>query len=343
MAGDFNILVTAASRRVAMIRGFKRAMSALGVSGQIQVTDSDRLSPGLRFADKFHIVPLSTSRDYIPTILDICRKEGIGMVVPTIDEELPAFGRRKKDFSDAGVIPLVCDEKVGRICTDKYNTSLFFSENGFPFAHTILPDQLDYSKVSYPLFIKPRMGRGSIGAHQVRNETELRFFVNYVKDPVVQNYLSGEEFTVDVLAGLDGRILSIVPRERIVIRSGVSDRGRTRNNSAIINLCKEICEKLKICGPVNMQCKSDNGNITFFEINPRFSGAIQLTVAAGADFFQMIIREALGERPEPAIGQFKDNFLMMSYEESLFEANGFKKISEQKAEPVLPGPSSTKP
>jgi len=77
-----------------------------------------------------------------------------------------------------------------------------------------------------------------------------------------------------------------------------------------------------VVGPVNMQCKASNGKITFFEINPRFSGAIQLTIASGADFFTMIIAEGMGLRPKPAIGDFKDNFLMLSYEESIFELNG---------------------
>lgn len=322
MSEEFNVLITAASRRIALIRGFKRALAETPGGGKVWVTDYDRLAPGLRFADGYHIAPLSSSKDYIPTLLDVCRKRKIKLVIPTIDEELPLFGRHKKDFMDIGVIPLVSDERVGLICNDKSRTASFFTANAFPFAKTSLPGEVDPDSAKYPLFIKPRSGRGSIGAHMVKDANELRFFSSYVPDPVVQEYLEGREYTIDVLAGLDGRILSIVPRERLVIRSGVSDKGKTHRNMKLIGLCKAICERLGVVGPVNMQCKVNNGKITFFEINPRFSGAIQLTVASGADFFTMIINEAMGLRPKPAIGDFKDNFLMLSYEDSIFELNG---------------------
>ncbi|MGK7345672.1 MAG: ATP-grasp domain-containing protein [Candidatus Nitrospinota bacterium M3_3B_026] len=326
MPDSFNILITAASRRVAMIRGFARALRGLGLRGQVQVCDTDELSPGLRFCDKSHIVPLSSSPDYIPAIMEICRREGIRLVVPTIDEELPILGRSKDGFEAIGVTVLVSDERTGIICNDKYLTARFFEENDFPFAETTLPGEVNFDSIEYPLFIKPRTGRGSIKAFPVRDERELRFFMDYVEDPVIQRYLEGVEYTIDALAGLDGRILSIVPRERIVIRSGVCDRGRTRRDPKLIALSRAILEKLGVVGPVNLQLKMRDGEAVFFEINPRFSGAIQLTVAAGADFFTTILREVLGEAPEPAIGDFKDGLLMMSYEESIFEENGLRRL-----------------
>lgn len=330
MKKDFNILVTAASRRVAMIRGFSNALKKLGVNGNVVCTDTDSLSTGLRFCDRFHLAPLSNSGDYISALLKICKKENISMLVPTIDEELEIFGRHKKDFAGAGVILLVSDEKVGRTCRDKYLTAQFFNEHGFPFAETYLPENIDHANIGYPLFIKPRWGRGSVGAHMVQNETELRFFSGYVEKPVVQRYLYGKEYTIDVLAGLDGQILSVVPRERMIIRAGVCDRGRTVHDDNLIKLSSAICEKLGVIGPVNLQCKVDNGTPCFFEVNPRFSGAIQLTVAAGADFFSMIIQDAIGRKPRPDIGNFQDGLLMLSYEESIFENGGGMKAAVRK-------------
>ncbi|MBF0170608.1 MAG: ATP-grasp domain-containing protein [Nitrospinae bacterium] len=321
-----NILITAASRRVAMVKGFVKALADLGVPGAVHVTDTDPLSTGLRFAHKAHMVPFSDSPSYLPRLLEICQQEHIRLVVPTIDEELINFGSWKEEFVRNGAIPLVSDTTVGRICRDKFQTARWFGEHQFPFATTWLPGDIDPAKAKYPLFIKPRKGRGSVGAHMIKNERELRFFVDYVEDPVIQTYLHGSEFTVDVLAGLDGRILSVVPRQRMVIRSGVCDRGQTVMDKELIALCARICETMQVVGPVNLQLKKQRGKATFFEVNPRFSGAIQLTVAAGADFFRMIVEEALGRNPAPAVGAFKGGVLMMSYEDSLFELNG-KRLS----------------
>lgn len=319
MGREFNILVTAASRRVAMIRGFILALAGLGLRGKVVCADSDPLSASLRFCHGHHIVPLSSAPEYIDRILDICRKEQVHMVVPTIDEELETFARRREEFLALGVLPLVSSAQTCRICRDKRLTWQFFKDHGLPFAETFLPEEFDYAKARYPLFIKPRKGRGSVGAHRIANERELRFFTTYVHEPVIQRYLPGQEFTVDALAGLDGRILSIVPRERMVIRSGVCDRGMTRLLPDMIEVSRKILETLGVTGPVNLQCKLYNGETTFFEVNPRFSGAIQLTTAAGADFFSLVLREAMGERVPPAIGEFTDRFLMLSYEESVFE------------------------
>jgi carbamoyl-phosphate synthase large subunit len=315
----FNILITAASRRVAMVRGFAHALEQVGVAGTVQVTDTDPYSTGLRFAHKGHMVPLSGSPAYLPSLLTICEKEDISLIVPTIDEELPSFGKWREEFVRRGVTPLVSESHVGAVCRDKYATYRWFADRGFPFAPSWLPSEIDFAAARYPLFIKPRQGRGSVGIHRVDNERALKFFLDYVENPIVQTYLTGDEYTVDALAGLDGRILSVVPRQRLIIRSGVCDRGVSRNNRAIIEISQAICEALNVVGPVNLQMMWLNGKATFFEINPRFSGAIQLTVAAGADFFRLIVEEALGRRPPSAIGDFADGVMMMSYEESIFE------------------------
>lgn len=168
-----------------------------------------------------------------------------------------------------------------------------------------------------PLFIKPRFGRGAVGAYPVKTERELDFFLDYVKDPVVQDFLPGSEYTVDVLSDYDGRVISVVPRERLVIRSGVSDRGRTVKNHKLIDLSIEVTSTLGIVGAANLQCKVDGDKITYFEINPRFSGAIQLTINAGANFPAMIL-EMLNGGISPRIGDFEENIIMVSYEESLY-------------------------
>src|SRR5207237_1194981 len=93
-------------------------------------------------------------------------------------------------------------------------------------------------------------------------------------------------FTVDVLSDFNGKVLSIVPRERLVIRAGVSDKGITRKDAEIIAFAKEVAEKLHIIGPANIQCKWDGREVSLIEVNPRFSGGIPLTIAAGADFLR---------------------------------------------------------
>jgi len=315
---NLNILITAASRRVALIRAFGRALRRLGFGGNVITTDLNYLSPGLYFGDRHYIAPLTTDEGYIPLIKSICAKENIGLLIPTIDDELPIFGRYRNEFEAAGVRVAISGEETGRVCNDKHASYLFFKEREIPFARTWLPEELDRENAKYPLFLKPRGGRGGVGAFPVKNRRELDFFLDYVPDAVIQEFLAGTEYTIDVLADFDGRVISVVPRERMVVRSGVSDRGRTFNHSGLIRLAVETAEALELRGAANIQVKLDGGTAVIFEVNPRFSGGIPLTIAAGADFPAWLIEMCVGRAPAPCVGDFTDGLLMACYEEAIF-------------------------
>ena len=112
--------------------------------------------------------------------------------------------------------------------------------------------------------------------------------------------------------------LSIVPRERALVRAGVIDRGRTVRNPALIELGKRVAAAIPFAGPVNVQCRMRGKTAVVFEINPRFSGGIPLTIAAGADFPAMLVQLALGNRPPARIGRFQADLWMTSYEAGVF-------------------------
>ncbi len=315
---EVNILITAASRRVPLIQAFMRALDVLNLQGNVVTTDINTLSPGLYFSDRHYLVPLTTDCQYIPIIKSLCFKERIHLLVPTIDDELPLFGAEAEIFLEMGVRVAVSSARTGAICNDKHLTSRFLLENGLPAARTWLPADLDFPALRYPLFLKPRGGRGSVGAHPIYNERELRFFLDSVADPVIQEFLTGREVTIDVLADFSGRIISVVPRERLVIRSGVTDRGRTWNDPRLIDVGARTAEALRICGPANIQVMYEDGKAVIFEVNPRFSGGIPLTIAAGADFPAWLIEMRCGRRVKPCIGKFIDGLLMACYESAIF-------------------------
>ena len=313
----FNILVTAGSRRVPLVQAFRNALRANGVGGSVVVTDVNPLSPAVHVADRSYRVPMATDEDYIPEVLGICESEGVRLVVPTIDDELPLFGAARAEFTAQGAVVGCSPEETSLLCNDKYATCAALTAAGVSAAATFLPAGLP-AEPALPLFIKPRVGRGAVGAFPVRTREELDFFLQYVHKPIVQEYLEGPEFTLDVLCDFAGNPLSIVPRERVVIRAGVIDRGRTVNDPRLTALAEEACRAIRFHGPVNIQCRMRGDVPVIFEINPRFSGGIPLTIQAGADFPSMLVRMALGRRVEPAIGGFRPDLWMTSFESSFF-------------------------
>ncbi len=121
----------------------------------------------------------------------------------------------------------------------------------------------------------PATAADSVNAFPVRTRAELEFFTGYVADAVVQEFLSGPEYTIDMLCGRDGRPISIVPRERTVIRAGVTDRGRTVCDARLIDIAERCAAALDFFGAVNVQCRIVEGVPSVFEINPRFSAGIR--------------------------------------------------------------------
>lgn len=313
-----NVLITAASRRVSLVRNFRRALN--GTGGRVITIDYDIYSPALFFAHSHYKVPLVNDPEYLETIECIAKKEEINVIIPSIDQELLLWAENRKRFEDRGITVSISDPESVAVCNDKWQTYLFFKQNGLPFPETYLPENLTY-KMDYPLFIKPRDGRGSVDAYTVKNKKELDFFVDYVPNPVIQEFVSGREFTVDAYFSKDCRLVRQISRHRLVIRSGVSDRGRTFIDEKLVELLKTIGEKLPLRGAVNIQGKISKDSITFFEINPRFSGGIQLSTAAGCNFADLILAEARGENLEEDLYNYKDHLLMTSYEDSLFIDN----------------------
>ena len=310
-----NVLITAASRRVALVRLFKEAVAPCG--GKVIAVDYETHSPALFFADKWFKAPLVKDPDYLSVIKRISIDENVSLIIPTIDPELSLWAENRDLFENDGIHVSISDPKTIDVLTDKWKTYQEFIQKELPFPHSFLPDK-SFLPSEFPLFIKPRRGRGSVGAFPVRNKREYLFFVDYVKEPLLQTYLEGKEFTVDALFDRRGTLVRCVPRFRMVIRSGVSDRVKTFRDQNLTNLVTKIGQTFSFQGAINIQGKIHQDSITFFEINPRFSGGIQLSAAAGTSFAQLLVLEAQGKTLQPDLLDYTPGMIMTSYEDSLF-------------------------
>lgn len=311
-----NILMTAASRRVPLLQAFQAALRAQR-GGRVVVTDIDPSSPAVHLADRAYRVPISSDPGYVDALLEICAAEKIGLVVPTIDDELETLAQAQERFAAAGAVLGCSPAGTAALCNDKYRTCLHLAAHGIDAARSWLPGEVP-AEAQGPLFIKPRTGRGGVGAHLIRNRRELEFFLDYVGTPVVQEFLEGPEFTIDMFCDWDGRPLAIVPRERVLIRAGVSDRGRTVRDPQLETLAERVAAVVPFAGPVNVQCRMRGTTPVVIEINPRFSGGIPLTIAAGADLPAMLVQLAMGQQPASILGRFRADLWMTSYESAVF-------------------------
>lgn len=315
-----NILFTCAGRKVSLIESFRRALGELGFEGSIVGTDASPLSAALQVCDYRYLVPPVSDPAYIPTLLEICREHEIGLLVPLIDVDLLLLAQHRDAFAAIGTSPLISALSAVQICGDKRSTARFFEEHNIPTIHTLSQEELVAGKAGYPLFIKPARGSGSINSFKVSSAEELAFFLRYISEPMVQTFARGQEYTVDALVALDGRVINAVPRRRIEVRAGEISKGTTVKDWYIIRETVALLEKLDLVGPITVQCFAEGDRVQFTEINPRVGGGLPLTIAAGADYPAQIIRMVSGETVEPCIGDFLDDYYMFRYEEGVYVA-----------------------
>ena len=210
------ILFTSVGRRCELIEAFRNADKDHELI--IYGGDMSNDAPALYFCDKRVKLPRIDSKDYIKELLKICKKEGINMLIPTIDTDLLILSQNKDKFSSIGTIVLISNEDKIKICRDKRETYKFFKSSGLS-APIPIDNYLDYN-LGFPAFIKPIDGSSSINAFKVENMEELKDKVNIQSNYIIQPFIDGKEYTIDLFCDLESNPIFITPRVRIRTRSG---------------------------------------------------------------------------------------------------------------------------
>lgn len=279
--------------------------------------DIDEFAVGLPFVDKFFTTPRYTDSNFIDVLLDIVKKNRVQVLIPGHQVELMPIAKAKTSFEKAGCTVIISDPSVIEICDDKLLTNKFLNEAGVKVPDSYTPDKLP-STVAFPVFLKERTGSGAVNAYKIESREELEFFLKKVEKPVIQSFLSGREFTVDVFCDLNKRPIVAVPRERILIKGGVITKSSIINDPVLIDQTMKIAARLGAIGPINIQCKLHEGQYYFFEINSRLAEALVVTLGAGVNFGVLLLRVLNGKSITAADLKFRPNTYMARFYSEVF-------------------------
>jgi carbamoyl-phosphate synthase large subunit len=316
-----NILITSVSHKVSLVRAFQDALATAG-GGIVFAVDSSAYSPALYVADRFELVPRSAEPTFAERLLELCVEQHVELLVPTRDEELPLFAGESGRFASVGTRVMVASSETIRICQDKVAFQEFCEAHGLPIPQLVR----DYATAAYPLFVKPRWGKGGRGTTRVDTEAELRSVVARLgNEAVVQRLSDAPEYTVDLFADFDGNVISVVPRERILVLGGESFVSRAVHSPELRDTAIAAARALGLIGHNTIQCFLRDGHAELIEINPRFGGAAALGFAAGANSSSCLVRLLKGERLEPRVDEFTQGLVMLRYSQDMFlEADRFE-------------------
>jgi carbamoyl-phosphate synthase large subunit len=292
-----------------------RALTAAG--HQVVAVDADGLAVGLRLARRSGVLPRADDPAFVESLCDLAFDAGARALVPTLAEELVVLAGARTALEDVGVESWLPDPGAVETCTDKWRFAQAVAAAGVPGCRTGLGSA---DGIQGPWIVKPRFGRGSRHVHAVDDAEGLAWALPRVPEPIVQTRLSGREFTVDALVDRDGKLAGAVPRWRLETRAGISTKGRTFADSGLTARVAELLTAVGLVGPANVQGFVDaDGRPTFVEVNPRFSGGLPLSLAAGADLVGEYLQGVFGEPIRPERLAFRSGVTMIRHFEELFE------------------------
>ncbi len=297
------ILFTSVGRRVELMQAFRHAAEKIGVNLTIIGIDVSHTAPALHFCDITEIVCRISDENYIPSLLAICEREDVDCLIPTIDTDLLLLSEHKHRFENIGTKVLVSRPDKVKICRDKNYTADYFISLGLkspkPF-NSIEKYEVEINKgrQTFPAFIKPKDGSSSINAYRVDSLDDLKLYAERIGDYIIQPFISGKEYTIDIFCDYEGNPVYITPRERMAVRAGEVLKTRIVQDDVMIAEMQTLIANYMPCGQITVQLIQDEkkGDNYYIEINPRFGGGAPLSIKAGADSAEAVLKMLRGDK-----------------------------------------------
>lgn len=315
-----NILFTCAGRRTYLLKYFKENLSE---NDKVIATDMQLSAPALQAADIKLQVPAVYDPKYVDITLNICEEYKVDALISLNDLELPILSENKDRFETLGVKVIVSDPEVIDICFDKYKTAQWVESLGLKSPKTFVRLEeakaaLASGEISFPLFMKPRWGSGSIGLESIADMEELDIYYNLLLKKIkktilatasvgdeyimIQEKLTGSEFGLDVMNDLEGNNVSVSVKQKLAMRAGETDKAVTRDIPEVREMGRRIGESLKHIGNLDVDImQRANGEYCVLELNPRFGGGFPFSYEAGVNMPKAIIQWVKGESVDSAI------------------------------------------
>ena len=312
-----NYLLCSVGRRGELLKNIRQTV---GPASVLVATDNSPYAPALYMADKQYIVPKITAPDYVERLLSICKKENISAVTTFIDPEIELLSHHRNAFEAIGVEVLAPYEATAQLCFDKYKMFCFLREQGIPTVQTwesCAEFVKDYQagRVSFPVFVKPRTGSGSVGARKILTYEDLERSTRAEPGLIIQELMDCPDIDADVYVDtISHQAVAAFSKKKLETRVGGASKTVSFKDPMLFECIRKIVSRMKFNGPVDMDFFYRDGTYYLSEVNPRFGGAYLHAYGAGVDFIKMIENNLRGIQNEPSFGDYEEGIVMMMYD-----------------------------
>lgn len=291
-----------------------RALQRHGV--EVIAADCQPLAAGLYLDGVIpRVMPAAAAGDYAHHLLEVCRDLRPAAILPTVEAELPALIDLDGELRAMGVVTWLPPASAVRACADKAVFHEVMAAAGLPTPPTWLPHRIAEVPDGMPLVVKPRRGQGSVDVHRCATRRQAAVLCEVVDDPIVQQRLTGREFTADCLVDRAGRA-SVILRHRLVVKGGLAVAAATFHDEAVAGLVRAAVRAVGVVGLCCVQGFLTAGGPVLTEINARVGGAFPVSEAAGAYLIAQTLNGLFGRPVDHSRLRYRADVHLIKYVET---------------------------
>lgn len=238
-------------------------------------------APASLLVNKYYQVSKNLDNKYLDDLLKIYDIEKIDFIISAEIKEFDLFSstsiESKCVFADKDIINLFSDKLIA-------SNSILNLNLKIPkiFGIKDINDRKKY-------IVRKKISECSEGIKFFDSIYNLPIEI-YSSDYFIQEFIEGDEYTVDVFCDKDGHPKVIIPRKRIKIRTGITVICKIIYNEKLINYTKKIYENYKIPGFSNVQFIVKNNIPYFIELNTRLGGTTIASSLVSVNLVELLIR-----------------------------------------------------
>lgn len=180
-------------------------------------------SPGygnLLFENYCDSIPKIREAGFLAAFKQFIQANGIQFIIPTHDDVALYLAEHQQEIA---ATLIGSSAECARLCREKNQLYAALADHDFCPTTYLRPEDVQH----WPVFIKPNQGQGSVGGARADDLAALQRLWHNTTDPVICEYLPGEELTIDCFTDRHGRLLFIGPRTRDVVKMGIAFVSRT--------------------------------------------------------------------------------------------------------------------
>lgn len=248
-------------------------------------------------------IPMHTDTGFTTALKEIIRTRQIDAIYPTMDAVAETLHNLAAEL---GIIVIGSSKETTAICADKRKT--------YAALHGHIPLARCYKSLDeveqYPVFLKPAVGYGARGATKANNRrhAELLLETAESKSVLIQECLTGTEWTIDCFSDRHGKLRFHGVRSRNRVSNGISVNTTECEQHAqeFAQWADTINTILKPRGAWFFQAKQAiDGQPRLLEVAARLAGSSALFRIKGVNFALLSCFDAFEQDVEILLNDFK--------------------------------------